>query len=375
MNGKTIGIIGGGQLGRMLTLAAKPLGFHVVVIDPTPNCPAAQVGAEEITAALDDKEALTHLADLSDYITIEIEHIDVDALTEINTLNKPINPLPATIKIIQDKLWQKQLLLTAGVPIADFRMLESKADAEKALREYGAMLIKTRRGAYDGRGNMVAKNSKDIEEAFKLFKDRELYVEKFVSFKKELAVIVARGHDGSIRTFPVVETIHKHNICHEVLVPAPISEEATQQALKLADQTAKLLKGTGVFAIEMFLTNQNEVLVNEIAPRVHNSGHLTIEACRTSQFEQHVRAITGLPLGRTDLVVPAAVMINILGERDGKVDVQGLEEALRQPQVSAHIYGKSPTKVERKMGHITATGNSVSQARKRARRARKKLVI
>lgn len=377
MNGqKVIGIVGGGQLGRMLTLAALPLGFRVIVIDPTPNCPAAQVGATEITAHLYDEGALRQLADKSDYITVEIEHLDTTVLEALAAAGAQINPAPSTIRLIQDKLLQKQFLQKAGLPIAPFIEITDSASAHAALKEYGgSMLIKTRHGAYDGRGNMLVQNEADIITALDTFAGRPLYAEALVPFVKELAVMVARSTNGDIATYPIVETLQERNICVEVLVPAPISVAEREAAEHVALLVAGLLDGAGTFGIELFLTADGTIFVNEIAPRVHNSGHYTTEATRTSQFEQHIRAITGLPLGDTSLVVPAAVMVNILGERDGPTQLEGLNEVLAIPQTSVHLYGKAPTKIDRKMGHITATGKDVAQAQDRARRARKALRI
>lgn len=374
--GKTIGIVGGGQLGRMLTLAALPLGFKVVVVDPNPNSPASQVGAKEITADLYDSKALNKLAKLADYITIEIEHLDTDILKKIEKLGTPVNPSPGLVRIIQDKFKQKEFFSDKGVPVADYKKIDSKKDAQKALKEFkGKMLLKTRLGAYDGRGNMLVENKKDIDEAFEKFGDTPLYAEKFVPFKKELAVMVSRGLDGSVALYPVVETIHQRNICLEVIAPAEISETEKNRALKVASDVGKHLSGAGMFGIEMFLTKNSEVLVNEIAPRVHNSGHYSMDAARTSQFEQHIRAISGLPLGKTDLLTSAAVMVNILGEHSRPTILSGLENALSIPEVNVHIYGKSPTKVDRKMGHINATGKNVKEARSRANNARKVIQI
>lgn len=373
---ETIGIIGGGQLGRMLTLAALPLGFKVVVVNPEANSPAHQVGAEEIVADLYDAAALRQLAERADYITIEIEHLDADTLDAIARLGKPIHPAPKTIRLIQDKYEQKRYLQAHGIPVAPFVVLADERSAQQALKTFGGkMLIKTRHGAYDGRGNMVVKSQADIKKAFEAFAGRQLYAEKFVPFSKELAVMVVRSTRGEVATYPVVQTIHERNICLEVLAPAPIADTLRRQAEKLAIRVAKLLDGAGMFGIEMFLTSDGTVLVNEIAPRVHNSGHYSLDASRTSQFEQHIRAVAGLPLGSTELVTPAAVMINILGERNGPTRVMGLHDVLGTPQTSVHLYGKSPTKVDRKMGHITATGKTVGEARRRARAARKKLDI
>lgn len=368
----TIGIVGGGQLGRMLTEAALPLGFKVVVVDPGDNCPAAQAGAEQIIGDLYDEKALRLLAERSDHLTVEIEHLDAGLLDEIYKAGVSVNPAPATIQMIQDKFIQKVFLRDkAGIPVADFVEITDAASAQQALEKFdGKMVLKSRFGAYDGRGNAVVSSPDGIEPAMKTLGGK-LYAEKFVPFKKELAVMVARDTKGNVATYPVTETIQERNICIETLTPAEISPGVAQQATKFAEDVAKHLEGAGVFGIEMFLTDGGKILVNEIAPRVHNSGHYTIEACATSQFEQHVRAITGMGLGSTDLKVPAAVMVNILGERDGPTEVKGLDKASDIPGVTVHLYGKSPTKVDRKMGHITATGPTVKEARERAEKARK----
>lgn len=371
-----IGIVGGGQLGRMLTLAAKPLGFNVTVIDPGEHCPAEQVGARQIMANLYDEVALKQLAKEADFITVEIEHLDAEALGRLEQSGAAINPSPATIRLVQDKFAQKEFLHEKGVPLAPFAEITGETSARDALREFGGqMIVKTRHGAYDGRGNMVVRSEKDLAEALQKFDGKALYGEGLVDFERELAVMVARDMQGSVALYPIVQTVHERNICTEVLVPAPVSAEIIQKAETVARQVAELLTGAGTFGIELFLTKSGDVLVNEIAPRVHNSGHYTTEACRVGQFEQHIRAISGLPLGDTSLVVPAAVMINILGERDGPTEVKGTPVVLGIPGASLHLYGKSPTKVDRKMGHITVTANSVEEARKLAHRARKALDI
>lgn len=367
----TIGIVGGGQLGRMLTEAALPLGFRVVVVDSGPDCPAKQVGAEQILGDLYDAAALAELSERADFITVEIEHLDANLLDKAAAGGKPVNPSPKTIRLIQDKLAQKRFLQEAGIPVAPFVEITDRASAEQALQNFGGkMLLKSRRGAYDGRGNAVVASTKEIGPALEQL-GNDIYAEGFVPFKKELAVMVARDMKGNVATYPVTETIHERNICVETLTPAPVDEAVADQAARFAKEVAEHLEGAGVFGIEMFLTGDGRILVNEIAPRVHNSGHYTIEGCVTSQFEQHIRAITGMELGSTDLKVPAAVMVNILGERDGPTEVKGLKEAEALPGVSVHLYGKSPTKIDRKMGHITVTGATVAEARERADQARK----
>jgi len=373
----TIGIIGGGQLARMLTLAAKPLGLDVVVLDAGENGPAVQVGARQIKGDLYDAAAIAKLAKASDVVTIEIEHLNVEALQAIEAAGTPVHPAPATIAMIQDKYQQKVTLHKQGFPTAEFAELDSLEVAREVLAHYGGvMIVKTRHGAYDGRGNMVVQSEDELAAAWQKFAGQKLYAEKLVDFTKELAVMVARDTQGDVLTYPVVETVHERNICVEVRAPAAIDDNVRQETENLAREVAeKVLKGAGVFGIEMFLAANGDVLVNEIAPRVHNSGHYTMDACTTGQFEQHIRAVARLPLGLVAMHSPAAAMINILGERDGPTDVQGLEKALAIDGVHVHLYGKSPTKVDRKMGHINALAATLEQAKIRAHTAREKMEI
>lgn len=373
---KKIGIVGGGQLGRMMTYAAKKLGMYVTVIDPTPNSPAGQIANKQIIGGYKDPHATRELAKISDVITIDAEFVDDKTLAELEKDGKPVHPSPKTISIIKDKLLQKQFLEQSKIPVAEFKSVETADDIKETAGEFGyPLLLKAREDAYDGKGNFVIKTEKDIEEGLEKLNGRKLYVEKFVPFVKELAVMVARSTNGEIKSYPVVETNHKNNILHTVLVPALVEKSITKKAQEFAISVVKHLHGAGVFGIEMFLTKNGDVLVNEIAPRVHNSGHYTIEACKTSQFENHIRAITGMPIGDTDLIVPAAVMINVLGERHGPAEAKGLEKIMEMPNVSVHIYGKKETKLERKMGHITVVGKTVKECLEIAEHARKILTI
>lgn len=371
-----IGIVGGGQLGRMLGFAAKRLGFTVTVIDPTPGSPAGQVVDRQIVADYKDEAAIRALAEVSDFLTFEIELANAAILDELAGRGIVVNPSAKTLGIIKDKYRQKQFLKKAGLPVARFVPVESAADIARAGKRFGyPLLLKARFDAYDGRGNAVIRSAADIPDGMHKLSGRELYVEQFVPFVKELAVMVARNTAGDIRAYPVVETVHRHNICHTVYAPAPVSPTAARRARRLATAVLRHLNGAGVFGIELFLTASGRVLINEIAPRVHNSGHYTIEACITDQFEQHIRAVTGLPLGSTAMTVPAAVMVNILGDRTAPAAIGGYERALAIPGVSVHIYGKADTKVERKMGHVTAVDMTLTKAYNKARRARKAVTI
>jgi 5-(carboxyamino)imidazole ribonucleotide synthase len=371
-----IGIVGGGQLGRMLGFAAKKMGFVVTVIDPTPNSPAGQVVDEQIVANVKDEKAIRQLAKKSDYLTFEVELANAEILEELSKEGIEVHPSAKTLIIIKDKFAQKEFLSKAGIPVAESIAVENKEDILAAAKKFKyPFLLKARFDAYDGRGNALIKKPSDIETGMKKLEGRKLYVEKFVPFVKEVAVMVARSTTGEIKTYPVVETIHKNNICHLVLAPAPVNTATQKKAQNLAKKVMQNLKGAGVFGIEMFVTKSNKVIINEIAPRVHNAGHFSMEACVTPQFEQHIRAITGMPLGNTEMIVPAAVMINILGERQGTAEIKGLTEVLKMPNVAVHIYGKAETKIERKMGHITVIGDNLDKVKKTAQRVRAQLSI
>jgi phosphoribosylaminoimidazole carboxylase PurK protein len=364
-----VGIIGGGQLGRMLALAAIPLGFEVLVLDPTPNCPAA-VCAKQIVGSFKDAEAVFALAKQVDYLTFEIESANAVALNTLAQQNKHINPQPQMLALIKDKFAQKQFYQKHAIPCAASVKVENKEEIKQAAAEFSyPIVLKARFDAYDGRGNVVINNESEIEVAFVKLGEKNLYVEQFVPFRKELAVMVARSVNGDLKSYPVVESIQKNNICHTVIAPAQVDTEIIALAQQFAEKVVGHLQGAGVFGIEMFLTQDNQVLINEIAPRVHNTGHYTMEACVTSQFEQHIRAVCGLPLGATAMKVPAAVMMNILGQREGMADIQGLQNVLLTAGVSVHFYGKAETKAERKMGHLTAIADNIDAAMKKAQNA------
>ena len=368
---KTVGIIGGGQLGMMLTQANENLGFRIIVLEDTENPPAVQVGAEQIKGGLNDGEKIRELASRSDYLTWEIEHINTEVLEVLEKEGFIINPAPSTLAKIKDKFLQKEFLQSNGIPTAPFKKVENAQQVLEASKELGLpLLLKTRFGGYDGRGNHVIHSEDEVERAFEKLGKENLYVEGFVEFEKELSVIAVRDTEGNIKTYPVVETIHENNILRVVLAPAPISSEQSGKALEFARGVMESLDGAGVFGIEMFLTKSGEVMVNEIAPRVHNSGHFTIEGGETSQFENHLRAISGIELGSTEMKVKAAVMINILGERNGVAEASGVEEAEKLGNVFVHMYGKKDVKVERKMGHLTVIGDNLQDVLDKANKAR-----
>jgi 5-(carboxyamino)imidazole ribonucleotide synthase len=363
-----IGVIGGGQLARMMGEPAKRLGFTMVVLDPTPSSPAGQVVDYQIVGNYEDEAAIAALGEQADFVTFEAEVANWAAL---DALSAQVNPPASTLEIMVNKLKQKQLLQKLGVATPDFREVVDATGIMEAAAELGyPLMLKAAVNAYDGRGNFLISGADDVAAALDKLGGQVLYVEKFVPFAKELAIMVARNTKGEIATHPLVENIHHNHILHETLAPAPVDKDVFEKAKEFATTVVQQLEGAGIFGIEMFLTKDNEVLINEIAPRVHNSGHYTIEACKTSQFEQHIRAITGLPLASTEMVVPAAVMINILGDRSGQAQVDGLTRAQKISGVSVHIYGKTDTRPERKMGHITAVANTLDEALVNARAAR-----
>lgn len=349
---KILGIIGGGQLGMMITEAAKKMPEHIskiIVIDPVENCPAAQVGAEQILADFKDKNAIISLADKSDIITYEIESGDSEVLKSVEK-NTEINPSPETLSIIQDKFLQKSFLLKNNIPVPDFMEIKNIEEIQEGLKEFGyPALLKSRRDAYDGRGNFKINSENEIQKAYDYFKGQELLLEKYVPFKMEVSVIASRNTKGQIKTYPLVENIHQENILRETIAPARVSEKITKNAENIANMTMDVLKGAGVFGIEMFVTQDDEIVINEIAPRVHNSGHHTLQSSKTSQFEQHLRAILGLDLGDTTLECPT-VMYNILGSKsfEGKY----IPIDLSEHNVFLKMYGKEISKPSRKLGHI-----------------------
>ena len=347
---KRLGIIGGGQLGMMITEAAKNLSENIseiIVLDPTENCPAAQAGAKQIVGDFKDELAILKLAEQSDIITYEIESGNTDVLSK---LKAKIEPSPSTLGIIQDKFSQKTFLSENELPVSQFYEITSLGDLHEKIKELGLpVLLKSRRDAYDGRGNFKITSSDEIEKAYQHFDGKSLMVEKFVNFKMEVSVIAARNTKGDIATYPLVENIHENNILKMTIAPARVSDDVISNAGDIAKKTMEVLKGAGVFGVEMFIDQDDKIIINEIAPRVHNSGHHTLQSCKTSQFEQHLRAILGLELGSTDLV-HKTVMCNILGPDgfEGKYKPVQLEK----DGVYLKMYRKDVSKPQRKLGHF-----------------------
>ncbi len=354
--GPTLGVVGGGQLGRMLAEAAAPLGVDVIVLDPTDPCPAARSASDQIVADFDDAEAIARLAERSDILTLEIELADPHALEAVDT---PVEPAPATLATIQDKLDQMEHLEQAGVPLPPFRRVDTKADLERALDELGSpVMLKARTGGYDGRGNMPVHAEYDLEAALEAVGGSAM-AEAFIEFERELAVMAARG-SGETMLHPVTETVHRDEILRETIVPPAADASVIAKAESVARTALEALEGRGIFGIELFETVDGEVLLNEVAPRPHNSGHWTIEGAVTSQFEQHIRAVLGWPLGPTDRIHETVVSVNVLGDGTTARSAQltGLDRILASPRSHLHWYGKVQTRPLRKMGHLTVTSDS-----------------
>ncbi|XP_078431893.1 phosphoribosylaminoimidazole carboxylase, putative / AIR carboxylase isoform X2 [Wolffia australiana] len=361
-----VGVLGGGQLGRMLCQAASQMAIKITTLDPLENCPASSLSYHHIVGSFDDGDAIRELAKRCGVVTVEIEHVDAVTLEKLEEQGIDCQPKASTIRVIQDKYLQKVHFSSHGIPVPEFRQINNQVDAEQSGQLFGyPLMIKSKRLAYDGRGNAVANSKEEISSAVSALGGygRGLYVEKWTPFVKELSVIVGRGRDGSMLCYPVVETVHKDNICHIVEAPADVTDEIKNRSRDVAERAVGSLEGAGVFAVELFLTADGQVLLNEVAPRPHNSGHHTIESCYTSQYEQHLRAVIGLPLGDPSMKVPAAIMYNILGEEDGEAGFslasQLMARALTIPGASVHWYDKPGMRKLRKMGHITIVGPSM----------------
>ena len=376
---KKIGIIGGGQLGKMMIQEAKKMGFYVTVLDPTEKCPCHSICDEHIIADFDDREAIRLLASKSDVVTYEFEHIDHKELIALEKEGKEIYPTATSLKIIQNKLTQKETLKNGDIPVADFIETKSIDEIYKAGEIFGyPFILKTCTGGYDGKGNAFVKDKESVLESFDALGSGkiQLMAEKLVDFKMEISVLACRGLNGETKVYPVGDNRHIDNILHETIVPADISDDTSKRAMLLAGKVMEVFDGIGMFCVEMFVTKDNQVLINEVAPRPHNSGHYSIEGCVTSQFENHIRAITGLPLGDTDLIRPT-VMINLLGEegKKGEAIVIGAEDALKISGLKLHLYGKEVSSPKRKMGHLTVTAKELSVAIKNAEDAFEKIKI
>lgn len=354
--GGTIGIIGGGQLGRMITIAARQLGYRIAVLDPTEDCPCGQIADIEITAGYDELDAIKRLAEVSDVITYEFENIDYTALRWLEE-NANLPQKSSLLLLTQDRETEKAAIEKAGCEVAPYQIIHNDEELYKAVAklEYPSVL-KTCRGGYDGKGQRVLRSDQDLEEAKQLLSHGTCILEKWVAFEKEISVIVTRSVSGETKTFPVAENVHKDNILYQSIVPARVSDEVIQKAEQLAIKLSNSFVLVGTLAVEMFLTKNGDIYINELAPRPHNSGHYTIDLCETDQFEQHIRAVCGLPLGRTTLL-QSGMMVNLLGE-----DLSIVSDQLSLlKDAKLHLYGKKDPVAKRKMGHITFISETIEK--------------
>jgi len=365
----TLGILGGGQLGRMTALAAVRMGLRVKLLTPDATGPEAAFADVTVGDWTDPAVLAAWMAGCT-AVTVESEWAPADVLAALPGA-PPVRPAPHTLRLVRHKGRQRTALLQAGLPGPRFTLAATSAEAWAAVEEFGGRAVLKRfEGSYDGYGNATVASREAVEAAWTRLADHDgLLVEAFVPFETELAVIVARGADGAHVTYPVALTEQRDHRCHAVTLPAGLPSAVEQEAQRVALGAVEAVDGVGVVAVELFLTAAGEVLVNEVAPRPHNTGHVTIEACHTSQFENHVRAALGLPLGDPGLRVPAACMVNVLGHTEGPGFPEGLADALCVPGAAVHLYGKTGSRPRRKMGHVTVTADSSSDARARAEEA------
>ena len=354
--GQTIGIIGGGQLGRMMGLAAKEAGFKIAVLDPTMDSPCGQIADIRIVAPYNDEAALEELGEVSDVITYEFENIDYEGLNRLSQIAY-VPQGAELVRITQNRIAEKAEIKASGAPVANYITAKDFEELKQNIDTVGyPCVVKTAFGGYDGKGQVKLDSAADIEEAIELFAHSECIAEAFVPFEKEISVIIQRNTSGESYCLPIAENIHRHHILHESIVPARVQETVIQKAEQAAQTIADHLELVGTLAVEMFVLEDGDIIINELAPRPHNSGHFSIEACNVSQFHQHVRAICGWPLRKPKLWAPS-IMVNVLGEH-----VAPLKKGIKShPDWSIHLYGKEEAKEKRKMGHVTIMTENIEQ--------------
>jgi 5-(carboxyamino)imidazole ribonucleotide synthase len=372
--GQTIGILGGGQLGRMFAISARRMGYRVHAFDPTNDCPTGQVADVEVNAAYDDVGRAIEFARAVDVVTFEFENVPSKTLAAIEQI-RPVHPSPFVLDTTRHRLKEKDFLSSIGVPVAPYRAVRSVADLKQAIAELGTpCILKTAEFGYDGKGQSRIDSPDQADAAWKSLNCPLGVLEGFVAFDREISVVGGRGDDGTFHHYPPFENAHAHHILDITNWPAQVNDNVTKRAAALAAQIAGALKLKGVLCIEMFVAG-DEVIVNELAPRPHNSGHLTIDAFSISQFEMQLRAVCGLPMAPATPLAPAAAMANLLGDVwIDAGDQPKWDRALRDPRVKLHLYGKSDAKRARKMGHLTALADTVDEARAAVIAARQALI-
>ncbi|HVL87428.1 MAG TPA: 5-(carboxyamino)imidazole ribonucleotide synthase [Candidatus Thermoplasmatota archaeon] len=357
--GATLGILGGGQLGQMIAMEARRLGYRVAVLDPDPQCAARPWADDFVQGAFHDADAAVRLAERADVVTLETEHIPAPVLEAVEKV-RPLHPSSRVLAVVQDRLRQKEFLAKHGFPTAPFRPVDDEQGVRAALRELGApIVLKTRRGGYDGKGQAVVKGPDEAADAWRRIGQAPAVAEAFVRFDRELSVLLARAHDGEVRIYPLAENVHRRGILHTTVAPARAQASLVQEGYALGQAIAQALDLRGMLAVETFEA-QGRLVVNELAPRTHNSGHTTFGASSVSQFEQHARAVLGLPLREPTTLSPA-VMLNLLGDlwEGGAPDWRPV---LAEPRARLHLYGKKDARPGRKMGHVLVLHADPAQA-------------
>jgi 5-(carboxyamino)imidazole ribonucleotide synthase len=365
---RTIGILGGGQLGRMLTLEAKRMGYRVVTLEPFPDSPTGQIADEQIVAAYDDLRAIGELGARTDVVTYEFENIPLESVLALEADRRIVHPGSAALRVTQERILEKTFVRDCGIPTAEFvpvRAREELLTAERAIGYPG--VLKTTMGGYDGKGQWVVRSLADAERAWTEAKGRALIWERLIPFDRELSIIASRNAHGDVIAFPVSENEHDHGVLATTIVPGRTAPSVAERARRYATTIAERLDIVGTFCVEFFQAG-DDLLVNEIAPRVHNSGHYSLDATSISQYEAHVRAICGLPLVEPRQFLPA-VMVNILGTGAGDT-LAGIDRLLREPLLKLHVYGKAHAALRRKMAHFTVLGETVDDALAKAERGR-----
>jgi 5-(carboxyamino)imidazole ribonucleotide synthase len=364
--GATLGMLGGGQLGRMFTVAAQTMGYKVVVLDPDTNSPAGIIADTHICAAYDDEQALSQMAELCAAVTTEFENIPAQTLAFLED-KTTVRPSSKALAQTQNRNVEKQFIASQGIPTAPFLPIRRRDDIAQAEGTIGfPAILKVATFGYDGKGQVPCDSLDDVYAAFESLGEKECVLEQRIKLEREVSVVLARSETGSITNFPVAENVHVNGILHSTTVPASVSVEQSQKAIQMANNIAKGLGYIGTMAVEFFVSTDGDIIANEIAPRPHNSGHYTLDACRTSQFEQQVRMLCGLPAGDCDLVTPV-VMINILGDVWGNTQ-PNWDSLLTEDNVKLHLYGKQQARIGRKMGHFNVLGSDTDSAMAQAER-------
>jgi len=369
--GSTVGVLGSGQLGRMLAIEARRMGYRVHTLSPDRDSPTGQIADREVVADYEDLDAVREFASRVDVVTFEFENVS-SAAADAAEVFAPVRPSGAVLHTTQNRLREKRFLERGGFPCARFREVGSPEELEVATAEIGfPAVLKTAGFGYDGKGQRVVRSSQDLPEAWRELGGTVAILEEFVEFEREVSVVAARGLDGSFVHFGPVGNTHRNHILDVTVAPAPLPEALAAEAVDLARGILEALQVVGVLCVEMFLAPGGRLLVNELAPRPHNSGHYTIDACATNQFEQQLRAVCGLPLGSPIQLCPAA-MANLLGDKWSHGE-PNWEAALRFDRVKLHLYGKATPRPGRKMGHLTALAETAEAAEARVRAAREAL--